>query len=37
MENAELVDCQEGIAAFVQKRSPTWSDTFDKVKPDSKS
>lgn len=31
VENAALVDCQEGIAAFVEKRKPTWSHTYQRV------
>lgn len=32
VENVGLVDCQEGIAAFVEKRKPTWTHQYITVK-----
>ena len=30
VDNLELRDCQEGIAAFVEKRKPIWCHTQEK-------
>lgn len=29
MENLRVVDCQEGIASFVEKREANWNDKYD--------
>ena len=31
VDNLEYRDCQEGIAAFIEKRKPTWSHTDSKM------
>ncbi|KAI1279571.1 Enoyl-CoA hydratase domain-containing protein 3, mitochondrial [Halotydeus destructor] len=36
VENLALVDCQNGINAFLNKTKPTWTNTWDTVKVDKK-
>jgi len=36
VENTALVDCQEGIAAFVEKRTPKWTNQYNQVIDNSK-
>ena len=34
VDNLEFKDCQEGIAAFVEKRKPNWCHTQEKFVPE---